>query len=142
MTITAHELTERILEFITKDFVDIIAPLTLKNRREILRLWAETQNKIRQSPAQGKGAQYYENMSEFTEVIVRLIRDGADPNELQGEFDDAVIAADCDWELWGNGQWEKATVCSICGSSVPRICGHQDNPNQKIILRSEYQKRI
>jgi len=79
-------------------------------------------------------------MSKLSETIFELLEAGADPNDLEKEFEVAVLNSGCDWALFGDGRWRKDTVCSICGLWVAGICGHEKSPNQEIILRSEYRK--
>ena len=79
-------------------------------------------------------------MSKLAEIVVELLKSGADPNDLAQEFEAAVLGSDYDWALFGDGKWRKNTVCSICGSWAAGICGHQNNPSQEIILRSEYKR--
>mgnify|MGYP001608785753 FL=1 len=66
-------------------------------------------------------------MSALTDVVSRLIADGADPNDLQDEFEEAVVATG-DWGLWGDGHWRREFVCSECGSVYPGLCGHANGP--------------
>ena len=80
-------------------------------------------------------------MSKLSEAIFELLEAGADPNDLEKEFEIAVRNSGCDWALFGDGRWRKDTVCSICGLWVAGICGHEKSPNQEIILRSEYERR-
>lgn len=80
-------------------------------------------------------------MSDLTNTVVNLLKAGLDPNDLQKEFEEAVVMSELDWVLWGDNRWRKDTACSICGSEVPGICGHQNNPVQEVILRSEYKRR-
>ena len=80
-------------------------------------------------------------MSKLSEAIFELLEAGADPNDLEKEFEIAVRNSGCDWALFGDGRWRKDTVCSICGLWVAGVCGHQNDPNQEIILRSEYRRR-
>lgn len=68
-------------------------------------------------------------MTTLTEILQRLISEGADPNELQDEFEKAVSDM-LDWVLWGDGHWRENMVCSKCGSSYAGICS--DDPNTKI----------
>ena len=77
-------------------------------------------------------------MSKLSEAIFELLEAGADPNDLEKEFEIAVRNSGCDWALFGDGRWRKDTVCSICGLWMAGICGHQDDPTQKVILASEY----
>ena len=65
------------------------------------------------------------------------LEDGADPNDILKKVE-GTIEANGKWAKWGDGQWRLDTVCSICGSDYPGICGHEKDPEQKIILRSEY----
>ena len=79
-------------------------------------------------------------MSKLSEAIFELLEAGADPNDLEKEFEIAVRNSGCDWALFGDGRWRKDTVCSICGSWVAGICGHENSFNREIILASEYRK--
>ena len=79
-------------------------------------------------------------MGKLAEIVVELLKSGADPNDLAQEFEAAVLGSDYDWALFGDGKWRKNTVCSICGSWAAGICGHQNNPSQEIILHSEYKR--
>ena len=79
-------------------------------------------------------------MSKLSEAIFELLEAGADPNDLEKEFEIAVRNSGCDWALFGDGRWRKDTVCSICGSWVAGICGHENSFNREIISRSEYRK--
>lgn len=60
-------------------------------------------------------------MTKLTEVITELIKIGADPNDLQNEFEEAVSATQ-EWGLWGDTYWRREEVCSKCGSSYAGIC--------------------
>jgi len=80
-------------------------------------------------------------MSEFSDMVIKLLNGGANPNGLVSEFNKAVDESDCGWDLWGDGRWRSDTVCSICGSGIPGICGDEDNPTQEVISRSEYERR-
>ena len=60
-------------------------------------------------------------MTELTQLLQRLIEQGADPNDLQKEFKAAVVAT-LEWGLWGDNHWRRNTVCSKCGSSNAGIC--------------------
>lgn len=80
-------------------------------------------------------------MGKFSDLIIELLKDGVNPNDLQREFDGTVWGSKFEWVLWGDDKWHKDTVCSICGSEVPGICGHRNNPGREIILRSEYKRR-
>ena len=80
-------------------------------------------------------------MSKLTETISKLLKSEANPNDLAQEFKNAVLNSGCDWALFEDGRWRKDTVCSICGLWMAGICGHQNDPNQEIILRSEYERR-
>ena len=79
-------------------------------------------------------------MGKLAEIIVELLKSGADPNNLAREFKDAVLHSDCDWALFGDGRWRKDTVCSICGLWTAGVCGHQNDPSQKVVLASEYRR--
>ncbi|HYF35127.1 MAG TPA: hypothetical protein VD994_07565 [Prosthecobacter sp.] len=82
-------------------------------------------------------------MSETKETLKKLIdgwvANGADPNCIQEEvreaLDELVSATfiPLGWELWGDGNWRLASACSICGSGVPGICGHRDDPDQVVL---------
>jgi len=61
----------------------------------------------------------------LTEVIKKLISDGADPNDLQAEFEEAVQST-LEWGLWGDGRWRQEYVCSRCGSPYAGICADKD----------------
>ena len=71
-------------------------------------------------------------MRALTETVVNLVNEGADPNDLQHEFEKAVLESDMDWALWGDGRWRKKTVCSECGSPLAGLCEH---PHTVIPLR-------
>jgi hypothetical protein len=60
-------------------------------------------------------------MNEFTDLIIKLIFQGADPNILESEFRDAVENTQ-EWGLWGDMRWRKEIVCSKCGSRMMGIC--------------------
>lgn len=68
-------------------------------------------------------------MTTLAEVVQKLISEGADPNDLQDEFEEAVKNT-LDWGLWGDGRWRKNMVCSKCGSPYGGICS--DNPKAAI----------
>ena len=76
-------------------------------------------------------------MKELKIVIKTLLKEGIHPNDIIEEVQ-KVIEADGQWNLWGDGRWRLDTVCSICGSGVPGICGHETDGNQRVIMRSEY----
>ena len=68
------------------------------------------------------------------------LEDGADPNDILREVE-AAIEANGEWAKWGDGRWRSDTVCSICGSDYPGICGHEQDPKQEIILRQRKNKK-
>ncbi len=68
-------------------------------------------------------------MTVLTRVIQVLISKGADPNELQHEFENAV-AETLEWVLWGDDGWRRYMVCSKCGSEHGGICS--DDPKVKL----------
>jgi len=75
---------------------------------------------------------------EQVEVLLNeLITDGMNPNDIL-KFIEKVIEKQGDYALWGDMRWRWDTVCSICGSSIAGICGHQNDPNQKVIHRKEF----
>lgn len=69
----------------------------------------------------------------LTEVLQKLITEGANPNDLKEEFETAIEDTQ-EWGLWGDGRWRKETVCSKCGSVYAGICfdeGTNFHNNQK-----------
>jgi len=70
-------------------------------------------------------------------LVVKLLNDGTDPNDIFKAIEE-TIGQHGEWAKWGDGRWRRDTVCSICGSDYPGICGHQDNPEQRVVLRTEY----
>ena len=60
-------------------------------------------------------------MCKLAELVAELVAAGADPNELQADFEDAVEATET-WGRWGDGRWRPATVCSKCGSPYAGVC--------------------
>ena len=99
--------------------------------------------------------------TELTPIVHKLLRAGANPNDLDAELQDAILSAGMDWALFGDDTWRQDTVCSICGSWAAGICGeptkpgepktdilsrtdtrlHKNNPFQEVILASEYRRR-
>ena len=77
------------------------------------------------------------NIEEITKAVVDFIEAGENPNELMDALHEAIMGTDL-WAKWGDGQWRLNTVCSICGSLAAGLCGHQDNPEQEVILAKEY----
>ncbi len=69
-------------------------------------------------------------MTILTRVIQVLISKGADPNELQHEFENAVNET-LEWVLWGDERWRPNVVCSKCGSPYGAICS--DDPKVDIL---------
>ena len=64
---------------------------------------------------------------------------GDDPNDIAAGIERAINEVATDWTQWGNGTWREDTVCSVCGSALAGICGHQDDPEQRVILRRSYE---
>jgi hypothetical protein len=97
----------------------------------------------------------------LTSIVHKLLLHGADPNDLESELHDAVLSAEMDWALFGDGHWARNFVCSLCGSWAVGLCGesakegepkvdilsrtdprlHKNNPLQERILASEYRQR-
>lgn len=84
------------------------------------------------------------NTTEFKKQIIAMIEEtcpeNEDLNEIVNGLHDSIdtifshFATAHGWTKWGDGKWREATACALCGSSLPGICGHQDNPNQ-VVLR-------
>ncbi len=60
----------------------------------------------------------------LTEVVQKLIAEGANPNDLKEELEEAIEDTQ-EWGLWGDGTWRKETVCSKCGSVYVGICSDE-----------------
>ena len=84
------------------------------------------------------------NTTEFKKQIIAMIEEmcpaNEDPNEILNGLHDLIdiifshFATAHGWSNWGDGKWREETACSLCGSGLPGICGHQDSSNQ-IVLR-------
>lgn len=95
-------------------------------------------------------------MDKLRDVLQRLIHEGADPNELQRKFDEAITDT-LDWVLFGGGHWHRHMVCSKCGSGLAGVCAdpgadvklddfdnpayHKNQPGVRVIPYKEYQTR-
>lgn len=75
------------------------------------------------------------------EFVAKRLADGLNPNDIEREIDDAILATD--WALWGDDVWRLDKVCPKCGSGLPRICGFDCKPctEEAPILRREYEAR-
>ena len=83
-------------------------------------------------------------MDNFTKTIVDAIEA---KHAISGNLNDAFatvmdsveVVIKCyaikhGWLKFVDGNWYESVACSICGSGYPKLCGHQDNPNQ-VVLR-------
>lgn len=62
----------------------------------------------------------------LTEVVQQLIAGGANPNDLQEEFEKAIDPIL--WVVCGDREWWQNMVCSKCGSWAAGICGDPGTP--------------
>ena len=76
--------------------------------------------------------------SPYREFVAGRLAAGDDPNAIKREVRIALIAEATDWDLWGDRRWRQDTVCSICGSEFASVCGHERDPERRVILRREY----
>lgn len=78
----------------------------------------------------------------MNEVYWAFVRErlalGDDPNQITRAIEEALEKEATDWSLFGTGQWVRETVCSLCGKWAAGVCGHQNDPAQRVIPRSEY----
>jgi len=77
---------------------------------------------------------------EYKEFIKSRLEAGDDPNNIEGDIEDALPLVATDWAKWGDGRWRLDTVCSICGKAYAGACGHQGDPKQHVILRRKYEE--
>lgn len=80
-------------------------------------------------------------MNSYERFVHQRLTEGHDPNTITEGIEQALEVVAKDWALFGDGRWRTDTVCSICGSWVAGICGHEKDPEQQVILRSEYERR-
>ena len=77
-------------------------------------------------------------MSDVYDRFVRERLAADDPNVITRNVCEAIASIATDWVLWGDGEYREDTVCSICGSDLPGVCGHQNDHEQHVIFRREY----
>jgi hypothetical protein len=77
-------------------------------------------------------------VNEYDDFVRERLAAGDDPNVITSRILDGLHEHAHDWGLSGTGKWYPDKVCATCGSSVPGICGHEGDPNRRIILRREY----
>lgn len=82
-------------------------------------------------------------MTEIRAIIEEYAKRGADPNSIQEEVAEALeeVFLPLGWNLWGDDSWRIASACSICGSPVPGICGHEKDPSQIVLRGIEAKER-
>ena len=78
-------------------------------------------------------------MERLKNEIARLLDTGTDANTIT-ELVELAIEAHGKFALWGDGTWRPNEVCSICGSPYSGICGHGNDPKQRIVFASEFRK--
>jgi hypothetical protein len=78
----------------------------------------------------------------YDEFVRLRLAAGDDPNVITGAIEEALMGSE-DWTLFGDGNWRRNTVCSVCGHWMVGVCGPEckDVPGRAVILRREYVER-
>lgn len=76
----------------------------------------------------------------YEDFVAERLTAGDEPDEIMSGIKDAIFVMATDWALWGDGRWRVDRVCSICGSGLPGICGHQGQ-DRELILWHVYMER-
>ena len=82
-----------------------------------------------------------EKMDSYDEFVKAQLEHGDDPNVIVRSINDALERNAKDWALFGDEHWREDTCCSICGLWTAGVCGHENDPEQEVILVSEFKRR-
>ena len=74
----------------------------------------------------------------YWDFVAAMLFRGDDPNAITDAIRGALTIVATDWVEWGDGRWRTDTVCSICGAELAGVCGHERDPERRVILRREY----